>query len=295
MEHEDFIKQGNSKTVKELQKDLNHRFFEWLEKILKFDISRTIQVNTFLINFQIFQNYFPWFKAIAPFLPFEKFGLTSEELKDLRINMERMFNIFILIPLKYKYSPRLSKGATDKAIDELWDKGPLVRDFFLINMIHPDTKVEDLMMFVKGYLLVDRLLPDLAFDPEFVKILNTKAIKSLFDTRYIREFLDTGQMIHGETYLAPVHLLEELSRSYDNTEKPLFSINQNLRISKFLKEFLKNMSILYFGSPQMIDEIISLFTEYYCRRIPSKKEYIKDFLLCFGGLLKMCEGKGYVQ
>ena len=102
-------------------------------------------------------------------------------------------------------------------------------------------------------------------------------------------------MIHGESYLAPFHLLEELSKSHDNMDKPLFSINQDLRIARLLKEYLKNISILFFGSPQMIDEIISLFTEYYCKRIPSSETDINDHLLCFGELLKMCEGKGYIR
>ena len=71
------------------------------------------------------------------------------------------------------------------------------------------------MKFVKGYVLIDRLFPDLAFDPQFEKILNSKAVKSLFDTRYLNKFFETGQMIHSETYLAPAHLLDELSKSYD--------------------------------------------------------------------------------
>jgi len=79
------IKELKNKTIKDLQEKLNQRFFEWLKKILKFDISRTIQVNTFLINFMIFLNYFPWFKAVSPFLPAEKFGLTSEWIKEYRI------------------------------------------------------------------------------------------------------------------------------------------------------------------------------------------------------------------
>ncbi len=257
--------------------------------------SSSSQVNTFLTNFQIFQNYFPWFESILPFFPKDKFGLTSEEIKEYRLNYERMYNIFILIPFKYKSDLRLSKGQTDKKIDKLRKKGPLIRDFFLMNMVRPDSKVKDLVHFLKGYVLVERLFPDLGFDPEFKKILTSRAYRSLFDVRFIREFFETGQMIHGETYLAPAHLLEELSKSYDNKEKTLFSIDQNLHFSSHLKEIYNNIGILYLGSPQMIDELIALFIDYYCRKILSKKKEIREFLLCFGEILKMCQGKSLIQ
>ena len=51
-------------TVQDAVNTCNPRFYEWLKKTIKLDISRTIQVSTFLLNLTISRNHFPWFGSI---------------------------------------------------------------------------------------------------------------------------------------------------------------------------------------------------------------------------------------
>ena len=81
------------------------------------------------------------------------------------------------------------------------------------------------------------------------------------------------------------------SNSYKEKRKKSFKIDSDLGISKFILEYLNYFPVNFIGSHKQIDEIIQVFTEYYGKRIPSKKREMKEILTYFGEMLKLSEGK----
>ena len=105
---EEKAEKPTEEALKENIKILNLRFFNWLKKFLEFDISRTLQLNTFLINFYFAQNYFPRLEELFRMLPnLLPDSFKVEDIKTFRINYERIHTIFVLMVLKYNYKKKL--------------------------------------------------------------------------------------------------------------------------------------------------------------------------------------------
>ena len=113
----------------------------------------------------------------------------------------------------------------------------------------------------------------------------------LYDTSYIQKYLRLGILEPGEIYPIPMNVLQEFLDAYKDKSKLLISINRELKISKSFPKWINYQGVFFLGSPELINDLIEMFAKYYSNKIPSKKESIKKFLICFGELIKLTEGK----
>ncbi len=284
---------------KSLINETNLKFYIWLKKISKFDISRSLQISSFLINFHLAQNYFPGIDELVSEIPqLMPESLNKQKIREFRMNLERAYNIFVLISLFYNSKITLTKGQTDQQMDELDGFGPLLRRFFNLNSLPKYIKIEEIDKisdYIKDSLIIENYLPQLDFDPLFQEILSSNAIKFLFYTSAPKSLLMFDGKPKDNWYVPELFIFHEFLEARRDPKKKLFKINPELGISRFLLTYTNYMGIFHFGSFKLINEIIELFTKYYSIRIPSKKEEITKFLLCFGELFKLSEGKLYQE
>ncbi|KKN55081.1 hypothetical protein LCGC14_0586020 [marine sediment metagenome] len=285
-------------TFKNLQKESNPKFYEWVKQILQFNLVRSVRINTYLLNFSIGNTFFPWFKTLNKEIPtLMPDNLDSSILNGFMISSDRIYGLNIFLPMKYKFTSELSEEETDKKIDKLWSYGPLVNKFFINNTIKSNLQKIDLKTIftaLKRFSIKNTLIPDLSFDPEYKKVINSEALKQVYDTGFITDFLNS-KLPEEPKYIPERNLLLRQLQSSRDRRKKLFRIDHDLTISKFMLEYLNHFPVSFIGSHEQIDEIIKVFTEYYSNRIPSKKRKITEFIFCFGELLKFTEGKLYCE
>ncbi len=285
-------------TSQDMQIKENPKFYRWVKEILQLNLMRSVKLNTFLLNFSIEKTFFPWFSTLMREIPaLMPDNLDDVIVKDMMIGSDRIYGLNIYLPMKYKYSNKYSVADTDKKIDELWAYSPLVNKFFLYNSIKPELKNLELKTVLtrsKDFSIRNTLIPELSFDPEYKKVIDCEALKQVFDTTFITDFLNS-KLPKKTKYLPERNLfLKQLHSSKDKNKK-LFRIDSKLHISKFMLEYLNYYPIGFIGSYSQIDEIIRVFTEYYCKRILSRKIEIIEILSCFGELLKLTEGSLYCE
>ena len=118
--------------IKDLAKDSANLVFQLLrDRVLRFDIKRTLEINTFLLNYFIIQNYFLAFDLQDDFYFKEK--LTEDkkvECSSFREYVERFHGIFILIPMKYKTLNPYTRAQTDKIINQMDTYREFTNQFF---------------------------------------------------------------------------------------------------------------------------------------------------------------------
>ena len=281
--------------VKDLVDKVNPRFFEWIKKILELNVSRALQISTFFTNFYIAQNFFPSITSLLESMPdlVKNKNLSPSKMKEFRINFERIFTIIIFVLLKYNWNKKLSQDETDKSLNDLESEGSLINSFFIFNANPVNLEIKKLRKYYENYFIIDHLLPNLYFDPEFQKVLRSDAIKHMFFTTTPANLLNFKKKPEKLKYYSePKYILkfQEVRKDYG---KRLFEINPDLKISNSTREFMNYIGIFDFGSFKLVDDLISLFTEYYTKRVPSKTNEIHKNLLCFGELFKLAEGKTF--
>jgi len=285
----------SDKTIIDALDEINPKFFGWLKKAIKCDKTRAVSLCTFLLNFNMHMNYFPWHNVLHKEIP----DLIPEGLKDefvgFTFTSEIIFGIIILIVLKYKFQQKATMEETDELIDNLWKSGPLINQFFTFNSISPkyhDANLSVLIDIFPHFTIKDKLLPKLEFDPDFQKVLENEAVKQLYDTSFITDWLDSREPKHYK-YLPDKRTFFKNLQIFRDKKTKLFEINSNLTISKFM---YRNMNVFpnsFFSSPAQIDEIMRVIIEYYSKKLPNKKIEIANILSFFGELLKLMEGRLY--
>lgn len=285
------------KTVEKLIETTNPRFFKLLKRVLLLNRVRAIELCTFLLNFSISTNYFEGFRKLMREVP----SLLPEgenpyyRLEEYLFGSERLYSTILLLSMLYSSPEQLSIIKTDKKINELVAYGPLTNRFFIFNTILPDTehlKLKELLDKVKGYNQVRALIPDLAFDPEYTPVIESEALKQMYDTTFINDYLDT-KLPKSFKYIPDKQWFEKYRRA--SPTKKLFEIDSSLTISKFMTETLNLSGFQFLSSKRQIGDIITVFQDYFVNRIPSRKTEIKEYLLCFGELLKFAEGRLYLK
>ena len=261
---------------KKIKEDTNSMLFTILKESVHLNMHRTIQINTFLLNRYIYFNYFP--------KPKEKMTdvttLTPIALK----NYERLSGIYIMMSMKYGGKSELSKQSTDIFMDRYRNKTSLLARFFFINLIPDDMEIQLMEQVLENFYKIDNFLPLLDFDPDFLKILESDAFKHLFEKYNPKYVLDEDFLLEYELNLY-------------KKGKYYFNMNNSLSLSKDLV-YIPEMHVIYchlLGPENLIDEIISLFTGYYTKKIPSNQIEITNALLCFGILFKLTKGRLFCE
>lgn len=284
------------KTIGGLLKDTNPSFFQLLKEILSLHRVRSIELCTYLLNFSIFTNYFDSFRKLMREVP----ALLPDPenpymLDEYLYGSERIYSIILLYSMIYNSLGKLSTEKTDQRIDEIVSYGPLTNRFFMFNTILPENyglKLKDLLNKVKDYRQIKALIPDLAFDPEYRPVIDSEALKQMYDTTFISNYLDTKPP-KPMKYIPNKKLLEKYSRA--SPTKKIFEIDSSLKLSRLMTESQNLSGIHIISSKPQIDEIVSVFLRYFTTRIPSRAREIKANLTCFGRLLKFAEGRLYIK
>ena len=291
----------NAIQLKDLLDNLNPRFYDWLNDILELNVSRTLQLCTYLVNFFIYANYFPNFDVLNEQLPsLMPKNLTRAEYEEFQKNYEVIYGIFVLMNLNHAGNMKLSQEKTDEKINALKSKGPLVNKFFYFNQYPSQIALEGLDLnflqkFLEGQVMKKNLLPELGFDPLFDKILKSDAIKHLFFVTTPKNLLKPKKEIEGLKYFPEKSLASKLLKSRKDYRSKLFDVDSKLLISKFFLKKMNDIGAIDFGSHLLIDDIVEMFASYYAVRLPSKKSEILSFLTCFGELLKFSKGQLFVK
>ena len=122
------------KIVQDAMNNINPEYFEWLKEISYFNVSRTLEICTFILNLMIAQNYFNWMKEIKKNFPFVvPDNLSNQKIKQFNATYEKIYGIFILMNMIYNSNNRLTRSETDKAIDRLNSNSFKTTAFFIIN------------------------------------------------------------------------------------------------------------------------------------------------------------------
>jgi len=140
----------------------------------------------------------------------------------------------------------------------------------------------------------DRLLPQLGYDPEFKKVLEHDAIKELYDTSFISDWLDSKSP-KQPIYHWNMSFLKEFQKINSKPYERYFEMDNELGISKFNYKQQLYLGYLFFSSIKQIEDIIISFRTYYSKRIPNKKGEISNILDGFLVLAKIVYGKSYYK
>jgi len=284
----------NEESIKGVLNGLNPEVFEKIKLILSFNKITSVKISTFLLNFFLQENYFPWINKLRKVFPFiEPPKLETTSISEFFYGSERYFGLVIMICLKYRRRNTISMEDTIQRLDLLWKSTPLINRFFIFNSIDPKYQIiqlNPLLDALRESQLRDKLLPDLGFDPEFQKVLDNPAFYQLFDTSWIDNFFK-GKVPEGQGYLPEKDWFFSNMNAKKNP-KPIFLINSGI-FSQFNKNWLNYSP--FFSSKAQIDDIIETLKKYYILRIPSKSDEIQKNLTCFGELLKLSKASFYIS
>jgi len=261
-----------SKRIKDVLDKCNRDFSEWLKKALKLDVSTVLEAIITDINWVIMVIHFP--VSLTQIKEYSNLDRDSQEDIIYRtITQERIDQMYLLCNLKYDWPKKLSRSHTLLKLDELNLNREVISKFFNYNSVSPNIELKEYEQMSRKYKIYYNILPDLEFDPEFKRIAKSNAIHHLFFKDVPENFLqelETGEYPIEASLL--VDALEHLQKE---------------------ENFADLYGIYLFGSKRLIEEILSLFIEYYGKRNPSYKTEISHNLLCFGELLKASRGKLY--
>lgn len=280
-------------TVGDLIEKTNQEFYyTFLEFASHLNLSRSLEINTLLLNGTIASLYFPAYNSLLRSVI--KDAEKREKLFEQEIYQERIFGIMIFISLKFRQKNEVSWKKTDAFIDDLKDHKSTVKNFFILNVAPEEMKLKNYDKFISEinsyYRVKQTYLPDLFFDPSFKSISESSAIKQLFMAGSKEEFLEK---IKTWKYLPDPEILDSFSPIESIPFFNPLNINPRLQIANRASVYLKMLGITFFGSSELIDDIIDLFTNYFIERLPSKEDEIYQMLLCFGVLMKMLKGSGH--
>ena len=288
----------SNKTIRDVLNEINPRFFTILKKACELDITRTLQISTYLLNLNIAENYFPLMKAVLKTMhkvsPDE---IPTRKLQIISKNMERLKDICVIFPLRYKNSSKNSEYLTDVRIDGLEDEVQLIEKFFFYNAFPKDSNIKEIDNLMKNYRTMVNLLPYLDFDPEFKQIKTHEAFNHMFPTFPGIIFSDLDKYMKMRYRIDDILLAEyeKICKDEERYKNFLFKIDPDLLISPHIIQLFNYGYVINLGCKQLVDDIGALFIHYYSKRIPSKASTIKNYINCYMALLKLTQGKLYQE
>ncbi len=285
-------KKAQPKYVKDVISLTNIRFFRCMRIINQLDRKRALQVLTLLLNNSICSLYFPTFESTINVLR-EKGYQTSEDLIEKEHMTEIIYGLSLYIILKYKSNRTQNPVKTDILIDTVRETFiPFFIDFFQLNFLPMDFKISEITKYIEYFRFEYKFLPDLDFDPKFQIVIDSEPIKYLYQ---ILNITNISEQRFDSKYLPNRDLWENISREMLNPVQTPLGINPRLSIALDAKMFNKAYGTIFFGSKELIDNIIDQFIDYFCDRFILQEDVIHDTLLCFGTLLKATEGSGQTE
>ncbi len=281
----------------DLAKDAANLIFELLrDRVLQFDLIRSLEINTFFLNYFLLQNYFVAFDLqdemnMGKNLSEDK----ALEYSSFRKYIERLHGIFVMIPMMYQGSDFYSKAQTDEILNRIDVYGEFTNTFFFSYENLSPMKMTEIEHMLKDYVISYNFLPYIDYDPEYQKIIDSVAINQLFSITRTKEYLDKRDL---KRFNFPID--EKIRSDFEDAmkrwEEKLFRFNPKLKsYSEFLSYGANYIAVKDFGSRKLIKEVIDLFRDYFILRIPSRKEEIDKYMDLFECLFTLAEGKLYTK
>ncbi len=262
------------------------------ERVLRFDINRTLEINTFLLNYFLVQNYFLAFDLQEDFIR-QRIEDEALDCALFRTYVERLHGMCILIPMKYEVENAYTKGQTDKIINQMDVYGEFTNQSFNSHENLTNVKIDKILDFLKGYTISYGFFPNLDFDPEFNKILNSDAFNQLFYINYPKEYFYDNNIQRHKSPLDET-LAKEYAKAMKDWEKRLFRSNPELKLyHNFFRKAANYIPVPDFGSRKLMNEVIEKLKQYYRFRVKSLSTEILSNLNCFKVLFESAEGKMY--
>ncbi len=281
----------------DLAKDATNLLFQLLrDRVLRFDLTRSLEINTYFLNYFLLQNYFVAFdlqdeKNMGKHLSEEK----SLEASEFREYIERLHGMFIMVPMKYKREKLYNRSQTDEIIDRVDVYGEFTNLFFASQENMTKMKMDEVLQMLEDYVISHHFLPYLDYDPEFQKIIDSEATTQLFCITRPKEYLDKHNL---KRYNYPIekNIEGEFNDAMKRWEVKLFTYNPKLTTyNEFLSYGANFFAVKDFGSKQLMREVIDLFREYYMLRIPSRREEIGKYMDLFESLFGLAKGRLYIK
>ena len=282
----------SDKTITNAINKINPLFFNWLKTILKCDRTRSVSLCTFLLNTMLYMNYFPWFDTLIKESPDLIPKNLTINFKEVPFSSEIIYSIIILIALTYKFQDRISNEETDVLINSLTTNDTLVKQFFLFNSISPRyhfIKLEEFKDTLPKFTIKKNLLPKLEFDPEFHQVLENEALKQLYDTTFIKDYVASRETKQHKYVPEKANFIRN-QKIYEDKKTKIFDIDPKLHIASFAYRHFNVFPHIFLSSHAQIDEILRVFINFYSNKLIIKKEEIEIVLSYFGVLLKLMEG-----
>lgn len=138
--------------------------------------------------------------------------------------------------------------------------------------------------YVKDFDFIYNFLPNLEFDQEFEKVINHKAFQCVFDTAKIDNISKPYNCVKFG-YPANIYPVE----------RNFIRESTNPFLSKYLKPEWLEIGYNLLGNPKILEDLFFQLKKYYLTKIPSKKEDISNYFLCFEELLKLIKGRLYFE
>ena len=199
-----------------------------------------------------------------------------------------------MIVLKYPQIHIVSQNETDIKIDELNDEGPLINSFFLVNSLPEEMKFKEIIEYMGRSFVPDKLLPQLDFDPEFKRILDDDAIKELYDTSFITNWLDSKPP-PARKYQISNPRAKIIAKIKERPHERFFEMNNELWISKYNYKTFIYLGWFFFTSNKQIEEIVKQFGNYYSKQLIEKRSEISKVLQGFLSLFKLVDSKTFIK
>lgn len=285
------------KNLGDLAKDATNLIFQLLrDRILRFNLTRSLEINTFFLNYFLLQNYFGAFD-LQDEMDMGK-NLSEEEsleYSSFRKYIERLNGIFIMIPMRYKGESFYTKAQTDGEINRLHAYGEFTNLFFSSQENLTPMKMDEIENMLEDYVISHHFLPYLDYDPGFQKIIDSDATNQLFYINHSKEYLEK-QNLKRYNYPVDKKIKKEFENAIRRWDEKLFTYNPKLKnYNNFLSYGANYVAVKDFGSRQLMKEVIDLFREYYMLRVPSRKEEIDKYLAFFESLFALAEGRLYIK
>lgn len=233
--------------VSHILEDINESVYSLCSEILKLGIKRALKIFTFLLNIVIWMVYFP---ATIVQIREKNIKKSDNEFKPIEKNFERIYGLYLLILLNFNNIKEFNTGETDQKIDNLIcdSNQKLIENFFLYNTLPPDFSLANYK-----FRIEHKVLPDLSFDPEYQKIMDSEAAKHLYF--FLREgVIFSRNNYHIFKYIPEKEILTEYFEMFERgNPQILMNINPNLGFSHQMTNFTLNIGIPIFGSERFIN------------------------------------------
>ena len=289
----------NKKKLEDEYEELIPKYFEFLKQITTLNFTRTLDICIYLLNKHIYDNYFPsvpyhidiennpiYHKKMQNLIKSQgwKEKYYSGQFIDLSRRGELFFGLILHLILEFELNNKINDQRTDNKLEHLFKtyNGILNKlSFICVNKNDLSMKNDYFEKLMKEYQEDHNFLPNLDFDPDFKEIIQHRALQCIFDNAKVENLCN-----YFNCQKFGYHPIQEPKDSSP------FKSNNEL-INGLLKPWYYNSGLTILGIPDILNDLFSIFNNYYCKKCPDSANEIKNYCMCFNELFLIAKGRLY--